>query len=89
MVLQTIPASVTIRSQTAGADGVKTEIPMGGGVSMSYSGYGIYYPDKSQTQRTGIKIDIPVRKTTASVTNNKDEILERALQYISNGKISN
>ena len=60
---------------------------MGGGLSMSYSGYGIYYLDKSQTQRSGIKIDIRVKKTVASVKNNKDKILERALQYISNGKI--
>lgn len=84
MVLQTIPGSITIGSQTAGADGIKREIPIGGGLSMSYSCYGVYYPDKSRTQRTGIKIDIPVKKTTEAIKNNKDEILERALKFISN-----
>ena len=82
MVLQIIPGCVTIGSQTAGADGIVTNIPMGNGVTISYSGYGVYYPDETQTQRVGIKIDIPVKKTIEAVKNNKDEILDRALQYI-------
>ena len=86
MVLQTIPQAVTIGSQTAGADGIARKIPMGGGLHAYYSCYGVYYPDKTQTQRTGIKIDIPVRKTVAALKNNKDEILDRALQYIKTGK---
>lgn len=85
MVLQTISNAVTIGSQTAGADGINRQIPVGSGLKLSYSCYGIYYPDKTQTQRTGIKIDIPVKKTIIGVKNNKDEILERALQYIKNG----
>lgn len=85
MVLQTIPGSVTIGSQTAGADGIVTNIPMGGGLTISYSGYGVYYPDKTQTQRTGIKINIPVNKTIEAVKSNKDEVLDRALQYLKDG----
>jgi C-terminal processing protease CtpA/Prc len=84
MTLQTIPNSITIGTQTAGADGVVTLIPIGGGLSISYSGYGMYYPDKTQTQRIGIKIDIQVRETIEAIKNNKDEILDRALQYIRN-----
>ena len=67
MALQTIPNSITIGTQTAGADGNVTLIPVGGGLSISYSGFGIYYPDKTQTQRTGIKINIPVRKTIEAI----------------------
>lgn len=85
MVLQTIPNAVTIGSQTAGADGINRQIPMGGGLNVSYSCYGIYYPDKEQTQRTGIKIDIHIKKTIAAIKNGKDEVLDRALQYIRNG----
>jgi C-terminal processing protease CtpA/Prc len=88
MALQTIPKSITIGTQTAGADGLVTLIPIGGGLNISYSGYGVYYPDKKQTQRTGIKIDIPVTKTVAAIKNNKDEILERALKYISSNENS-
>ena len=86
MVLQTIPQAVTIGNQTAGADGNKREVPIGGGLTISYSCYGIYYPDKTSTQRVGIKIDIPVKKTLLAIKNNKDEILDRALQFIIRGK---
>ncbi len=82
MVLQTIPGAVTIGRKTAGVDGVYTSVPLGGGISVSYSGYGIYYPDKTPTQKVGIEIDITVPKTIASIKNNKDEILERALLYL-------
>jgi len=82
MCLQTIPNSVTIGSQTAGADGVVTQIPMGGKLAISYSGYGIFYPDKTPTQRRGIKIDISVKKTVESVVKDKDLAVEEALKYL-------
>jgi hypothetical protein len=34
----------------------------------------------------GVKIDIIVKKTIDGVSKNKDEILERALQYLKSGK---
>jgi C-terminal processing protease CtpA/Prc len=86
MVLQTIPHAVTIGSQTAGADGSKKEVSVGGGCTISYSCYGIYYPDKTSTQQVGIKIDIPVKKTLTAVRGNRDEILDRALRYITDSK---
>ena len=86
MVLQTIPGAITIGRQTAGADGLVTYIPMGGHLSLSYSGYGVYYPDKGQTQRTGIKIDITVPKTVAEIIKDKDPTLERALIYLKEGR---
>jgi carboxyl-terminal processing protease len=82
MALQTIPNAVTIGSQTAGHDGVATAIPMGGKLTISYSGYGIYYPDKTPTQRRGIKIDMPVNKTVKGSIKGQDEILEKALKYL-------
>ena len=85
MVLQTIPQAVTIGSQTAGADGVVTFIPLGGNLTLSYSGYGMYYPDKGQTQRSGIRIDIKVEKTVQEVKSGTDETLERALKYLREG----
>lgn len=82
MALQTIPNAVTVGSTTAGADGVKTYIPMGGKLTLSYSGYGVYYPDKTPTQRIGVKIDISVKKTVKAVVKNEDEILDKALNYL-------
>lgn len=82
MCLQTIPNSITIGSQTAGADGVVTQIPMGGKLAISYSGYGIFYPDKTPTQRRGIRIDIPVKKTIESVMRDDDLAVEEALKFL-------
>ena len=82
MALQTIPNSVTIGSRTAGGDGVVTHVPMGGKLNISYSGYGVYYPSKAQTQRVGVKIDIPVKKTVESVIKDQDLILQEALEYL-------
>ncbi len=82
MCLQTIPNSVTIGSQTAGADGGVTQIPMGGKLFLSYSGYGIFYPDKAPTQRRGIRIDVPVKKTIESIMQDKDLAFEEVLRYL-------
>lgn len=85
MVLQTIPGAVTIGRQTAGADGLVTYIPMGGHLTLSYSGYGVYYPDKGQTQRSGIRINIPVEKKIQTTEDDTDETMQRALKYLKEG----
>jgi carboxyl-terminal processing protease len=82
MCFQTIPGVITIGSQTAGADGVKIGIPVGGNMVISYSSYGVYYPNKTPTQRRGVKIDIRVKKTVESVVKGNDLILTRALSYL-------
>jgi carboxyl-terminal processing protease len=82
MVLQLIPGSITIGRQTAGADGVVTYIPVGGNHNISYSGYGIYYPDKKPTQRVGVHVDITVPQTTGAIREGRDEVLEKALSYL-------
>lgn len=82
MALQTIHGAVTIGSQTSGHDGIVTHIPMGGKLTLSYSGYGVFYPDKTPTQRRGVRIDVPVKKTAESVITDRDLILEEALKYL-------
>jgi carboxyl-terminal processing protease len=82
MTLQTIPHSVTIGSQTAGTDGVVSYIPMGGQLGITYSGYGIYYPDKTPTQQRGVRIDILAKRTLKSIAYGQDPALEVALKYL-------
>ncbi len=82
MTLQTIPHSVTIGGQSCGLDGVVSYFPMGGGMSISHSGYGIYYPDKTPTQQCGVRIDIQAKKTVESVINGEDAAVEAALKYL-------
>ena len=46
------------------------------------SGIGVFYPDKTPTQRVGIIPDIYVAPTNAGIREGRDEVLEEALRYI-------
>jgi len=84
MCLQTGDNVRTIGSQTSGADGNISRIKMVGGFKTAISGIGIFYPDKTETQRKGVKIDIEIKPTIQGIINGKDEVLERAIEYINN-----
>ena len=86
MALQTAENAVTIGSQTAGADGNVNPFEFLGGYKTQISGLGIYYPDRTPAQRKGVKVDIEVKPTIQGVREGRDEVLERALEYIKNRK---
>ena len=46
------------------------------------SGIGVFYPDKTPTQRIGIVPDIEVRPTIAGLREGRDEVLEVAIREI-------
>lgn len=78
--------NIVIGSKTAGADGNVSPIELPGGLSTGISGIGIYYPNGTETQRIGILPDIEIRPTINGIRNNRDELLERAVELI-NGKM--
>jgi len=82
MALRTAPDAVVIGSTTAGADGDVSKIPLPGGRSSMISGIGIFYPDKTPTQRVGIVPDLEVVPTVAGFRDGRDEVLEAAVQHI-------
>jgi C-terminal processing protease CtpA/Prc len=51
-----------------------------------FTGLGVYYPDGRPTQRIGIVPDIEVRPTLAGLRAGRDEVLERALEYLRTGR---
>jgi C-terminal processing protease CtpA/Prc len=55
-----------------------------GGMATYISGLGVYYPDKKPTQGIGIVPDIEVKPTIKGIAEGKDEVLEKAIQYIRN-----
>ncbi|MDL2308014.1 hypothetical protein LJC68_03075 [Bacteroidales bacterium OttesenSCG-928-B11] len=67
---------------TAGADGDISEIYLPGGLRTNITGIGIYYPDGGETQRIGILPDIEVRPTIKGIKENRDEVLEKAIEWI-------
>jgi hypothetical protein len=79
------PRAVTIGNTTAGADGNITDwIMLPGGMRTRFSGLDIRYPDGGNTQRKGVRIDIPFQPTERGLIEGRDELLEKAIQYLSN-----
>ena len=86
MALRTSPQNKVIGSQTAGADGNITWLSLPGGIRTLFTGLGVYYPDGRPTQRIGIVPDIEVRPTLEGLRAGRDEVLERAVEYIQTGR---
>ena len=86
MALRTAPNAVVMGSQTAGADGNVSLIHFPGGFGSYISGIGVFYPDGKETQGIGIVPDIEVKPTIAGIKKGTDELLEKAMQYISANK---
>lgn len=82
MAFQSSPNVIVIGSTTAGADGNVSSIILPGGVSTMFSGIGVLYPDGSETQRKGIRIDENIKPTIKGIKAGRDELLERAIEII-------
>jgi C-terminal processing protease CtpA/Prc len=82
MALRASPNSIVVGSTTAGADGNLSGFALPGGLRMAISGIGVFYPDKTPTQRVGIVPDIEARPTIEGVRDGRDEVLEVALHYV-------
>lgn len=85
MAISTAYRVKVLGSTTAGADGNVSRIVLPGGVQTMISGLGVYYPDGTETQRRGLKIDVPLKPSIAGVRAGKDELLDKAIELISEG----
>lgn len=84
MAFQKAPNAKVFGSQTSGADGDVSYIPLPGKILTGISGVGVYYPDGKETQRIGIIPDVEVKPTIDGIRNKTDEVLEKALEWIKN-----
>ena len=85
MCFQTSGHTTIIGSQTSGADGNISVFDFKGFRTL-FSGIGVFYPDRRETQRIGIIPDIEVKPTIKGIQQGKDEVLDRALTFIETGK---
>ena len=69
---------------TSGALGQVVWIPLPGNQSAAFSGFGLFSLDKIGLQRKGIIPDLEVYPTVESIKDGKDEILDKAIEYINN-----
>ncbi|HWB94756.1 MAG TPA: S41 family peptidase [Puia sp.] len=82
MALRSTPGAIVVGSTTAGADGNVSQLSLPGGVATALSGLGVFYPDWGQTQRVGVRIDLPVHQTIEGIRQGRDEYLEAAIDSI-------
>jgi hypothetical protein len=76
------PNAITIGSQSAGADGDDKEIILPGGYKFPFSGNAIFYPDGTQAQRKGVKIDKIVYPLVNDIVKGEDTQLKEAIKWI-------
>ena len=62
------------------ADATNLSVP--GGIYVRFSGQGVWHADGRQLQRLGLQPDIEVRPTLAGIRAEKDEVLDRAIEYL-------
>ncbi|MGI9651783.1 S41 family peptidase [Chryseobacterium sp. RLHN22] len=80
MSLQKIfPHSLTIGQQTSGADGDLVKVNLPGDYILQFTGNGIFYPDQSQTQQTGIRINEVIKYKDQDILDNHDLEFELVL----------
>jgi C-terminal processing protease CtpA/Prc len=75
-----------IGSQTAGANGDITNLSIPGGYFVSFSGHDVRHADGRQLQRVGLVPDVEVHPTLVGIRAGRDEVLERAVEYLRSGK---
>ncbi len=82
MAFQSAKNVKVIGSTTAGADGNISIIKLPGGFNTWISGLGVYYPDGTNAQQKGVKIDFIIKPTLTGIKNGVDEVLEKAKSLI-------
>ena len=85
MLLKAANGTAWIGSPTVGANGQVATFPLPGGLTFTFTGSDTRHPDGSQLQRIGLQPDLEVRPTIAGIRAGRDEVLERALRFLTTG----
>jgi carboxyl-terminal processing protease len=80
MLLQAMPNTIVVGSQTAGADGNVVYWNLSPDIQVGYTGLGIYYPNGDSTQRIGIVPDTVVERSQIGIRHGRDIVLEKAME---------
>lgn len=75
-----------VGTPTQGADGDITWITLPGSIVLSFTGQSFTWPDGKELQRTGLQPDVLVAPTIAGIRAGRDEVLERAIAVIKQGR---
>ena len=75
-----------IGSPTNGANGDVTWFTAPGGIRIMFSGHDVRHADETEFQPVGLQPDIPVKPTIAGIRAGRDEVLEKAIEYLMNDR---
>ncbi len=81
MAFKTFPNVTLVGSPTSGTNGEATLITLPGGYTYRMTSVMIHYLDGTPSVGDGIQPDIYVVPTIKGMINNKDEVLEKAIEY--------
>lgn len=79
LMLRAAPGALVMGSPTAGAASPLAPVSLPWGYTAGLSGAGIYYPDQTPTQRSGLALDIEVRPTQYNISRQRDEAFEATM----------
>ncbi|QRO02578.1 hypothetical protein JRI60_18490 [Archangium violaceum] len=82
LLLEAANGTTMIGSPSAGTNGELTDLVLPGGVTMTFTGHDVRHLDGRQLQRVGLRPQVFARPTLTSIKAGKDEVLERALDYL-------
>jgi C-terminal processing protease CtpA/Prc len=85
-LLRAVHGTVFVGSPTAGANGEGTNFPVPGGLTVGMTGIGVVRADGTTVQRVGEKPDVVVLPTLQGIRSGRDEVLERGIAYLTNGR---
>ena len=71
-----------IGSHTTGVNGEITTFTVPGAITIGFTGQSVKFPDGKQLQRIGLVPDIEIKPTIEGIREKRDEVLEKAIQYV-------
>jgi C-terminal processing protease CtpA/Prc len=83
LFLQAANKTEFIGSPTAGANGDVTNFVVPGGITIGFSGHDVRMASGGQLQRNGLQPDVLVVPTINGIRRGRDEVLEKAVEYLS------
>ncbi|MEW6736121.1 MAG: S41 family peptidase [Acidobacteriota bacterium] len=84
LVFKAANGTTWVGSATAGTDGEVTNLYLPGGIIVYFTGQELKHPDGRQLQRVGLIPDIEIKPTIKGILEGKDEVLEKAIEYLTN-----
>ena len=78
--------TVFVGTPSAGANGDVTRLTLPGGITVGFTGHDVRHADGRQLQRVGLQPHVRIAPTIAGIRAGKDEVLDRAVQFLRTGE---